>query len=148
MSPVLSGNNTVANMCHTKALAYKIIVAYSAPRGHSRNSSRSHVTWTLASRPFTLGTFSGDSLRNVATRSRHVEDSTRPMMSRHLIDNPKIVTTSLRVTVISPHGRWKESVSSLHLSTIIVMVVALNTGMPGPMMLVIDSKLACRRRGM
>jgi hypothetical protein len=77
MSPVLSGNNMVANMCHTQALMYRVTVASSAPVGHSWNSSHNHVTQTLASHPFTPGTFTDSSLpRNATTHSNHVEDST------------------------------------------------------------------------
>jgi hypothetical protein len=149
MSHVPSRSSTVANMCHTLALAYRVTIALFAPGGHSQNSSRSQFTRTPPSRPFTLGTFTGGSLpRNATTHLRHIEDSIRLVTGRPLIDNPRIIAMSSRVTVISPHGRWKEWVFDLHLSTIAVMAVALNTSMPRPTMLVIASRLALQRRGM
>jgi hypothetical protein len=96
-------------ICHTQALAYRVTLASSALGGHSWNSSRTHVTRTPASHPFTPSTFDGGSLpRNVATRSRHVEDSTQSVMGHPSINNPRIIVSSSRVTVISPHGKWKE----------------------------------------
>jgi hypothetical protein len=149
MSHVPYGSSTVANMCHTLALAYRVTVASFAPGGHSQNSSRNQFTRTPASRPFTLGTFTGGFLpRNATTHSRHVEDSIRLVIGRPLINIPRIIAMSSRVTVISPHGRWKEWVSDLHLSTIAVMAVALNTSMPRLTMLVIANRLALQRRGM
>jgi hypothetical protein len=116
-------------------------------RAHVKLHTQPHHV-DSASRPFTCGIFGGGSLpRNAATHSRHVEDSTRPVMGHPLIDNPRIIVTSSWVTIISPYGRWKELVFGLHLSTIVMMAVALNTGMPRSMMLVIASRLTCRRRG-
>jgi hypothetical protein len=130
VSPVPSENNTVANMYHTQAMAYRVTVASSAPEGHSRNYSHSHVTRTLVSHPFTLGNFAGGSKpMNPTTLSRHVDDSTWPVMGHPLIGNPRITATSATVIVISSHDRWKDSVFGLHLSTITVMAVVLNTGM-------------------
>jgi hypothetical protein len=95
MSPVLSKNSTVANMCHTQALEYKVTIASLASWGHSWNSSCSHLMWTSASHPFMPDTFAGGSRpRKSATLLRHVAESTRPMTGRPLIDNPRIIPTS------------------------------------------------------
>jgi hypothetical protein len=70
--PILFENSMVANMCHTQALAYKVIVASSVSGEHWLNSLHSHVTRTPSSHPFTLGTFTGGSgPTKAATLSHH-----------------------------------------------------------------------------
>jgi hypothetical protein len=92
-----------------------VTVASPSSEGHSWNSSRGHVTQTLASHPFAPATFAGSSRpTNTTSLSHHKADSTWSVTGHPLIGNSRIIATSSRVTVISPHGRWKESPASTY----------------------------------